>query len=59
MYISFSTDSICFFLEAVITRYLQFAAGDPDAIAKVSGRMDVNYLDNLANKENLQLLNLM
>ncbi|KAF2325513.1 hypothetical protein GH714_029695 [Hevea brasiliensis] len=33
--------------------------GDPDAIAKASGRMDVNYVDNLANKENLQLLNLM
>ncbi|ONI09074.1 hypothetical protein PRUPE_5G216300 [Prunus persica] len=33
--------------------------GDPDAIAKVSGRTDVNYLDNWANKENLQLLNLM
>ncbi|KAM0982884.1 hypothetical protein EV1_015621 [Malus domestica] len=33
--------------------------GDPNAIAKVSGRTDVNYLDNWANKENLQLLNLM
>ncbi|KAA8542306.1 hypothetical protein F0562_023558 [Nyssa sinensis] len=33
--------------------------GDPDVIAKVSGRMDVNYLDNWANKENLQLLNLL
>ncbi|XP_020532363.1 translation initiation factor eIF-2B subunit delta isoform X2 [Jatropha curcas] len=33
--------------------------GDPNAIAKVSGRTDVNYLDTLANKENLQLLNLM
>ncbi|KAL4633285.1 hypothetical protein ACB092_04G112300 [Castanea dentata] len=33
--------------------------GDPDAIAKVPGRTDVNYLNNWANKENLQLLNLM
>ncbi|XP_065860677.1 uncharacterized protein [Euphorbia lathyris] len=33
--------------------------GDPDEIAKVRGRMDVNYLGSLANKENLQLLNLM
>ncbi|KAJ7956572.1 Translation initiation factor eIF-2B subunit delta [Quillaja saponaria] len=33
--------------------------GDPDAIAKVPGRMDVNYLDNWTTKENLQLLNLM
>lgn len=36
--------------------------GDPDAISKVPGRRDVNYLDNLdtlANKENLQLLNLL
>ncbi|KAF7850263.1 hypothetical protein BT93_L5674 [Corymbia citriodora subsp. variegata] len=41
-------DSICF-----------NELGDPDAILKVPGRMDVNYLDNLQNKENLQLLNLM
>uniref|UniRef100_A0A5B6YW72 Translation initiation factor eIF2B subunit delta n=1 Tax=Davidia involucrata TaxID=16924 RepID=A0A5B6YW72_DAVIN len=33
--------------------------GDPDAISKVSGRVDINYLDNWANKENLQLLNLL
>ncbi|KAB1212687.1 Translation initiation factor eIF-2B subunit delta [Morella rubra] len=33
--------------------------GDPGAIAKVPGRMDVNYLNNWSNKENLQLLNLM
>ncbi|CAK7349790.1 unnamed protein product [Dovyalis caffra] len=33
--------------------------GDPDAIAKVPGRMDINYLDNVTNKDNLQLLNLM
>ncbi|KAK2663571.1 hypothetical protein Ddye_002145 [Dipteronia dyeriana] len=33
--------------------------GDPEAIAKVPGRKDVNYLDDRANKENLQLLNLM
>lgn len=33
--------------------------GDSDAIVKVPGRMDVNYLENLANRENLQLLNLM
>ncbi|XP_004299243.1 PREDICTED: translation initiation factor eIF-2B subunit delta [Fragaria vesca subsp. vesca] len=33
--------------------------GDPDAVAKVSGRTDVNYLENWANKDNLQLLNLM
>lgn len=34
-------------------------AGDPNAIVKVPGRMDVNYLENSVNKENLQLLNLM
>ncbi|GAU49894.1 hypothetical protein TSUD_281790 [Trifolium subterraneum] len=33
--------------------------GDPDAVATVPGRMDINYLDNWTNKENLQLLNLM
>ncbi|XP_015584411.2 translation initiation factor eIF-2B subunit delta isoform X1 [Ricinus communis] len=33
--------------------------GSPNAIAKVPGRRDLNCLDNLANKENLQLLNLM
>ncbi|KAK3440409.1 hypothetical protein EUGRSUZ_B00690 [Eucalyptus grandis] len=41
-------DSICF-----------NELGDPDAILKVPGRMDVNYLSNLQNRENLQLLNLM
>ncbi|MCL7044791.1 hypothetical protein MKW94_009430 [Papaver nudicaule] len=33
--------------------------GDPDSVAKVVGRKDVNYLDNWANNENLQLLNLL
>ncbi|CAL1354679.1 unnamed protein product [Linum trigynum] len=33
--------------------------GDPDAIGKVPGRMDVNYLDDVSNSVNLQLLNLM
>ncbi|XP_057466482.1 uncharacterized protein LOC130755924 [Actinidia eriantha] len=33
--------------------------GDPNIISKVPGRMDVNYLDNWANKDNLQLLNLL
>ncbi|GAV65967.1 IF-2B domain-containing protein [Cephalotus follicularis] len=33
--------------------------GDPDVIAKVPGRLDVNYLDNWTANENLQLLNLM
>ncbi|KAK2367960.1 translation initiation factor eIF-2B subunit delta [Trifolium repens] len=33
--------------------------GDPGAVATVPGRMDINYLDNWTNKENLQLLNLM
>ncbi|KAM6569322.1 hypothetical protein CsatB_017307 [Cannabis sativa] len=33
--------------------------GDSDAIAVVPGRKDVNYLEHLANKENLQLLNLL
>eukprot|EP00256_Glycine_max_P013599 XP_003527132.1 translation initiation factor eIF-2B subunit delta isoform X1 [Glycine max] len=32
--------------------------GDPDAVAVVPGRMDVNYLDNWTNQDNLQLLNL-
>lgn len=33
--------------------------GDPEAISKVPGKIDGNILDNLGNKENLQLLNLM
>ncbi|XAR51268.1 hypothetical protein NMG60_11005849 [Bertholletia excelsa] len=33
--------------------------GNPDVIAKVPGRMDVSYLDDCANKENLQVLNLL
>ncbi|KAK7411261.1 hypothetical protein VNO78_02694 [Psophocarpus tetragonolobus] len=31
---------------------------DPDAVAIVPGRMDVNYLDNWTSHDNLQLLNL-
>lgn len=34
-------------------------AGDPEAVARVPGRMDVSYLDNWTSKDNLQLLNLM
>ncbi|KAJ4964272.1 hypothetical protein NE237_024211 [Protea cynaroides] len=41
-------DSICF-----------NELGDPDAIAKVPGREDVDHLDNCINNEKLQLLNLM
>ncbi|KAJ1393596.1 NagB/RpiA transferase-like [Sesbania bispinosa] len=33
--------------------------GDPDAVAMVPGRTDVNYLHNWTNEGNLQLLNLM
>ncbi|KAL6973541.1 hypothetical protein U1Q18_027727 [Sarracenia purpurea var. burkii] len=33
--------------------------GDPDLISKVSGRIDINYLDNWTSRENLQLLNLL
>ncbi|KAK7281680.1 hypothetical protein RIF29_09876 [Crotalaria pallida] len=33
--------------------------GDPDAVAMVPGRMDVNYLNNWTSEDNLQLLNLM
>ncbi|PIN26350.1 Translation initiation factor 2B, delta subunit (eIF-2Bdelta/GCD2) [Handroanthus impetiginosus] len=33
--------------------------GDPDAIAKISGRSEINSLDGWANSENLQLLNLI
>ncbi|GLT41176.1 hypothetical protein SLA2020_152600 [Shorea laevis] len=40
-------DSICF-----------NELGDPDAISKVHGREEINYLDGLTNSENLQLLNL-
>ncbi|TKY73240.1 Translation initiation factor eIF-2B subunit delta [Spatholobus suberectus] len=32
--------------------------GDPDAVAMVPGRVDVNYLDNWTSQDNLQLLNL-
>ncbi|GAV90413.1 IF-2B domain-containing protein, partial [Cephalotus follicularis] len=41
-------DSICF-----------NELGDSDAISKVRGREDINYLDDWANSENLQLLNLV
>ncbi|KAL1194313.1 hypothetical protein V5N11_003911 [Cardamine amara subsp. amara] len=33
--------------------------GDPNAISKVRGREDINYLDGLTNNTNLQFLNLM
>ncbi|XVE71968.1 hypothetical protein DITRI_Ditri11bG0000700 [Diplodiscus trichospermus] len=33
--------------------------GNPDAISKVHGREEINYLEGLVNGENLQLLNLM
>nr|CAD1818470.1 unnamed protein product [Ananas comosus var. bracteatus] len=33
--------------------------GDPDVIAKVLGRKDLNHLSNCVDNENLQLLNLM
>ncbi|KFK33312.1 hypothetical protein AALP_AA6G358600, partial [Arabis alpina] len=32
--------------------------GDPNAISKVDGREDINYLDGLTNNANLQFLNL-
>ncbi|KAB2068589.1 hypothetical protein ES319_A08G041800v1 [Gossypium barbadense] len=41
-------DSICF-----------NELGNPDAISKVQGREEINYLDGFVNQENLQLLNLM
>nr|KJB22407.1 hypothetical protein B456_004G046500 [Gossypium raimondii] len=41
-------DSICF-----------NELGNPDAISKVQGRKEINYLDGLVNQENLQLLNLI
>lgn len=40
-------DSICF-----------NELGDPDAIARVSGKEDINYLDDWSSCQNLQLLNL-
>ncbi|MCD7450696.1 hypothetical protein HAX54_008150 [Datura stramonium] len=33
--------------------------GDPKAIAKVPGRMEMNQLDEWAKSDNLQLLNLI
>lgn len=33
-------------------------AGDPDAVSKVPGRKDINFLDGWANSENLRPLNL-
>ena len=33
--------------------------GNPEAISKVHGREEINYLDGLVNGENLQLLNLV
>ncbi|TYI13245.1 hypothetical protein ES332_A08G045900v1 [Gossypium tomentosum] len=41
-------DSICF-----------NELGNPDAISKVQGREEINYLDGFVNQENLQLLNLI
>jgi len=38
---------------------LKLHTGDPGALATVPGRMDINYLENWTNEENLQLLNLM
>jgi len=39
--------------------FFMLPAGDPNAISKVPGRMDINFLDDLTNKDDLQLLNLM
>ena len=36
-----------------------FFAGDPDAMCKVPGKKDVNYLEDYRNMKNLQLLNLL
>ncbi|XP_058179431.1 uncharacterized protein LOC131298136 isoform X3 [Rhododendron vialii] len=33
--------------------------GNPDTLSKVRGRKEINYLDDWANSENLQLLNLI
>lgn len=33
--------------------------GDPDATSKVPGKTDVSYIDNSANRDDLQHLNLM
>lgn len=33
--------------------------GDPDAISKVRGRQEISYLEDWANSDNLQLLNLI
>ncbi|XP_057421961.1 uncharacterized protein LOC130715846 isoform X2 [Lotus japonicus] len=33
--------------------------GDPETIARVPGRLDVNYLDRWTSKDNLSILNLM
>ncbi|OIT35364.1 PREDICTED: translation initiation factor eIF-2B subunit delta-like isoform X2 [Nicotiana attenuata] len=33
--------------------------GEPDAISKVPGRLDVNFSDNWTSNDNIQLLNLM
>lgn len=60
MYISFEF-MLCncfFFLPCIriITRV--FYPGDPDVILKVPGKADLGHLKNLADNENLQLLNL-
>ena len=36
-----------------------FFPGDPDAISKVPGAENINYLNECATRENLQILNLM
>lgn len=51
--------SLYFLLKLDYELYVSRVAGDPDAISKVFGREDINYLDGLTGRENLQLLNLM
>lgn len=51
----------CHILQCQMLLYYFFnsIAGDPDIISKVSGRLDVNYLDNWTNNDSIQLVNLM
>ncbi|URE21885.1 Translation initiation factor eIF-2B [Musa troglodytarum] len=44
--------------EKALVRDLTAKISDPDVISKVPGRKDLNHLDNWADTENLQLLNL-
>lgn len=61
--LAYSTSTIYmpYFETQLATKFdkLKIHAGDPDAIAMIPRRMDVNYLDDRTSQDNFQLLNLL